>query len=160
MVDWMATGGGDQQDSTETGNTLAKFWITGNKYLCPGYCNFIMEKVIGFCTECKIYPEMVLQVFNGTVQSSKLRLVVMNALQAKGPLRDLPEGEMNFCKEHWLEFVSNDHGIEGAGEVIRACMLAGGIHRKQHELAPRHSVSKYMEEWDPIEVKEFAQLNK
>jgi hypothetical protein len=44
MVDWKATGGGDEQeDSTEIDNTLAKLWITGNKYLCPGYCNFIME---------------------------------------------------------------------------------------------------------------------
>lgn len=110
----MQTGNTDVLDSlAELLTSLPAQWVLGNKYLAPGYSNLIMKSLINHCEAFEIDPDIVQEVFKSTTEKSKLRMVVLDALNAKGPFRELPTGVVNPFRDEWLEFI-----CDAGGEVL------------------------------------------
>jgi hypothetical protein len=159
LVDWIQTGGIDIPNyRADYLTSLPSQRVLGNKYLCHGYCNFVMKKIIRLCNTFELYPDIFQKVFETTTENSKLRLMVLDALQAKGPFRELTTTTLNPFREEWLEFIC-DAGDEGISDTVRDCILAGGFHNAKEDCAPWKNVEKYMEEWKPVDVEEFRPAN-
>ena len=95
----------------------------------------LLIKELGFF---KISYATVRYVFENTLSTAKLRVVVIDRIQSRGPFR-----EKNSHGHHrrWLDY------IEEGGEFVGACVAAGGFHNENDRLDPtlKENQAKYME---------------
>lgn len=116
LVDWTVSGqitavaaeecAGAHGENMEMDLAMAAAWVMGNKYLCPGFCNAIMEHFLEHHRSDHPSPNTLRYVFENTLDDCKLRSAMMDAICNDGPLRD--PGHLFFAslQKEWMDYIA------------------------------------------------------